>query len=612
MRPNILYPLFASIESLKGVGTKYSKLINKLCGEKIIDILFHLPINIVDRTYNEPLINAKDGKIWTGVVTITEHIPPQTKKHPYRIYCTDGTAELVLVFFKVYTDSIEKNYPLGGKRAISGKLEYFNGMWQMSHPDYSVLAEMLPQIMRLEPVYPLTAGVTNKMVCRLVENGLKNVPALPEWLSSDSLGDLEYIDFKSALNRVHHPKNPADLLPSSTARRRLAYDEILSNQLALALIRQKVREKNGRSFIGTGELYKKAIENLPFKLTSAQETALAEIAKDQNSSHKMLRLLQGDVGSGKTVVAFLSMLKVIEEGAQAALMAPTEILAKQHYETISSLSKNLDITVGLLTGKLKAKEKKEIYEKLQSGEINILIGTHALFTEGVTFKDLGYAVIDEQHRFGVNQRLSLSSKGTMSDVLVMTATPIPRSLLLTAYGDMDYTKIGELPAGRKPCVTAVINVQKMPDIIAALQRKLAEGGRAYWVCPLVEESEKSDLAAATERSEMLKQYFGDVVGLVHGKMKEAEKDAVMEQFKKGEKKLLVATTVIEVGVNVPEATVMIIEHAERFGLSQLHQLRGRIKRGYEAGTCVLLYSYPISSVARERLNIMDVISRFYQ
>ena len=604
MRPNILYPLFASIESLKGVGAKYSKLINKLCGEKIIDILFHLPINIVDRTYNEPLINAKDGKIWTGVVTITEHIPPQTKKHPYRIYCTDGTAELVLVFFKVYTDSIEKNYPLGGKRAISGKLEYFNGMWQMSHPDYSVLAEMLPQIMRLEPVYPLTAGVTNKMVCRLVENGLKNVPALPEWLSSDSLGDLEYIDFKSALNRVHHPKNPADLLPSSTARRRLAYDEILSNQLALALIRQKVREKNGRSFIGTGELYKKAIENLPFKLTSAQETALAEIAKDQNSSHKMLRLLQGDVGSGKTVVAFLSMLKVIEEGAQAALMAPTEILAKQHYETISSLSKNLDITVGLLTGKLKAKEKKEIYEKLQSGEINILIGTHALFTEGVTFKDLGYAVIDEQHRFGVNQRLSLSSKGTMSDVLVMTATPIPRSLLLTAYGDMDYTKIGELPAGRKPCVTAVINVQKMPDIIAALQRKLAEGGRAYWVCPLVEESEKSDLAAATERSEMLKQYFGDVVGLVHGKMKEAEKDAVMEQFKKGEKKLLVATTVIEVGVNVPEATVMIIEHAERFGLSQLHQLRGRIKRGYEAGTCVLLYSYPISSVARERLNIM--------
>lgn len=604
MRPNILYPLFASIESLKGVGTKYSKLINKLCGEKIIDILFHLPINIVDRTYNEPLINAKDGKIWTGVVTITEHIPPQTKKHPYRIYCTDGTAELVLVFFKVYTDSIEKNYPLGGKRAISGKLEYFNGMWQMSHPDYSVLAEMLPQIMRLEPVYPLTAGVTNKMVCRLVENGLKNVPALPEWLSSDSLGDLEYIDFKSALNRVHHPKNPADLLPSSTARRRLAYDEILSNQLALALIRQKVREKNGRSFIGTGELYKKAIENLPFKLTSAQETALAEIAKDQNSSHKMLRLLQGDVGSGKTVVAFLSMLKVIEEGAQAALMAPTEILAKQHYETISSLSKNLGITIGLLTGKLKAKEKREIYEKLQSGEINILIGTHALFTEGVTFKDLGYAVIDEQHRFGVNQRLSLSSKGTMSDVLVMTATPIPRSLLLTAYGDMDYTKIGELPAGRKPCVTAVINVQKMPDIIAALQRKLAEGGRAYWVCPLVEESEKSDLAAATERSEMLKQYFGDVVGLVHGKMKEAEKDAVMEQFKKGEKKLLVATTVIEVGVNVPEATVMIIEHAERFGLSQLHQLRGRIKRGYEAGTCVLLYSYPISSVARERLNIM--------
>ncbi len=604
MRPNILYPLFAEIDSIKGVGTKYSKLLKKLCGEKVTDILFHLPFSLIDRTYNETLVNAKDGKIWTGIVTITEHVRPQSKKHPYRVYCTDGTAELVLVFFKIYEDSIEKNYPLGGKRAISGKLEYFNGMWQMSHPDYSVSPEMLPMIMRLEPVYPLTAGITNKMVCRLVEESLKRVPTLPEWLSVDSLKDLEYIDFKSALYRVHHPKNSADLLPSSMTRRRLAYDEILSNQLALALIRQKVREKNGRSFVGTDELYKKAIDNLPFKLTAAQEEALEEISKDQKSPHKMLRLLQGDVGSGKTVVAFLSMLKVIEEGAQAALMAPTEILAKQHYETISNLSKDLGIRVGLLTGKLKVKERREIYEKLQSGEINILIGTHALFTEGVTFKDLGYAVIDEQHRFGVNQRLSLSSKGTMSDVLVMTATPIPRSLLLTAYGDMDYTKIGELPAGRKPCVTAVISVNKMPDIIEALQRKLAEGARAYWVCPLVEESEKSDLAAATERSEMLKQYFGDVVGLIHGKMKEAEKDAVMEEFKKGTKKLLVATTVIEVGVNVPEATIMIIEHAERFGLSQLHQLRGRIKRGYEAGTCILLYSYPISSVARERLNIM--------
>ncbi len=604
MRPSILYPLFASIDGLKGVGAKYSKLIKNLCGEKIVDVLFHLPVSFVDRTATPPLNNAKDGQIWTGVVTVTEHQPPQARKHPYRIYCTDGTAEMVLVFFKVYADSLEKNYPVGEKRALSGRLEYFNGMWQMSHPDFSVPADMLPLIARLEPVYPLTAGITNKMVCRLEEEALKRVPQMPEWLVSESLGDLEYISFNAALEKVHHPQTAADLLPSSVARRRLAYDEILSNQLALAFIRQKVKQQKGRSFIGNGTLYQKVLSSLPFALTAAQEEALNEIAADQNAPYKMLRLLQGDVGSGKTVVALLSMLKVIEQGVQTALMAPTEILAKQHYETISALTSNTGIKIGLLTGKLKAKEKKDVYEKLAAGGIDILIGTHAIFTESVAFKDLGYVVIDEQHRFGVNQRLSLSAKGELCDVLVMTATPIPRSLLLTAYGDMDYSKIGELPKGRKPAQTVVMHVNKMPDVIAALVRKLAEGTRAYWVCPLVEESEKSDLAAATERYEMLQQYFGDKIGLIHGKMKETEKDAVMEEFKTGKKSLLVATTVIEVGVNVPEATIMIIEHAERFGLAQLHQLRGRIKRGFEAGNCILLYSYPLSNVAKERLNMM--------
>lgn len=604
MRPNILFPLFKPIDTLKGVGEKYSRLVKNLCGEKVLDILFHQPINLIDRTYTPPLSQATEGKVWTGVVTITEHQPPASRKHPYRIYCTDGTAEIVLVFFKVYKDSILKNYPIGEKRAISGKLEYFNGMWQMSHPEYNVAAQYLPLIARQEPVYPLTAGVTNKMMCRLATEALQDVPQLPEWLVAESLKNLEYISFKQALERIHHPVNMADLLPSSTARRRLAYDEILSNQLALAFIRQKVKQQTGRSFMGTGVLYQKIIDSLPFSLTEAQENALAEIAIDQVAPYKMLRLLQGDVGSGKTIVALLSMLKVVEECAQAALMAPTEILAKQHYETISGLCAKTNIKVALLTGKLKAKEKREIYEKLATGQIDILIGTHALFTEQVVFKDLGYVVIDEQHRFGVNQRLSLSAKGKSCDVLVMTATPIPRSLLLTAYGDMDYSKIGELPKGRKPSKTVVMNVNKMPEVIAGLSRKLTEGTRAYWVCPLVEESEKTDLAAATERFEMLQKYFGDKVGLIHGKMKETEKDAVMEEFKAGNKTLLVATTVIEVGVNVPEATIMIIEHAERFGLAQLHQLRGRIKRGFEAGNCILLYSYPISAVARERLNIM--------
>lgn len=604
MRPSILYPLFTPITSLKGVGVKYAGLIKKLCGEKIIDILFHLPINLIDRTYNVPLSQAQDGRIWTGVVTITEHQKPTSRKHPYRVYCTDGSATLVLTFFKVYADSIAKNYPVGQKRAISGKLEFFNGMWQMSHPDYVVSAENISSLIRQEPVYALTAGITNKMILKLETEALKLLPDLPEWLVSESLKDLEYIGFKQALNAVHHPKCMADLLSSTTARRRLAYDEILSNQLALALIRQKVKQKKGRRFIGKGELYSKVLNSLPFILTDAQKNALEEISIDQKAPYKMLRLLQGDVGSGKTVVALLSMLKVIEDGAQVALMAPTEILAKQHYETITELCQNTEIKIGLLTGKLRPKEKREIYAKLADGEINILIGTHALFTETVSFKDLGYVVIDEQHRFGVNQRLSLSSKGENCDVLVMTATPIPRSLLLTAYGDMDYSKIGELPKGRKPTKTVIMNVNKMPDIINGLKRKIEDGARAYWVCPLVEESEKTDLAAATERYETLKQHFGNEVGLVHGKMKETEKDAIMEEFKKGQKKILVATTVIEVGVNVPEATIMIIEHAERFGLAQLHQLRGRIKRGYEAGNCILMYGYPISTVARERLNMM--------
>lgn len=604
MRPSILYPLFKPIENLKGIGSKYAKLIKSLCGEKIVDVLFHLPTNLIDRSYSPPLRDAQDGKIWTGIVTITEHQKPQSRKQPYRIYCTDGSSELVLIFFKVYADSLAKNYPLGSRRAISGKLEYFNGMWQMSHPDYVVSPEDFSKLATQEAVYPLTAGITNKMLRKLIAESLHFLPDLPEWLSSTSLGDTEYLSFKQAMQRVHSPHRIEDLMPTTAVRRRLAYDEILSNQLALALIRQKSKRQIGRSFIGDGHLYQQVMSALPFELTAAQQQALKDIQHDLSQPCKMLRLLQGDVGSGKTVVSLLSMLSVIECGSQAALMAPTEILAKQHYETISTLCQNIGITVDLLTGKLRAKEKREAYARIASGETHIIIGTHALFTEALTFKDLGYVVIDEQHRFGVNQRLSLSAKGASCDVLVMTATPIPRSLLLTAYGDMDYSKIGELPKGRKPTQTVVMNVNKMPDVLSALSRKLAQGTRAYWVCPLVDESEKSDLAAATERYEVLQQYFGPQVGLIHGKMKETEKDAIMEDFKQGNKTLLVATTVIEVGVNVPEATIMIIEHAERFGLAQLHQLRGRIKRGNDAGTCILLYSYPVSAVARERMNIM--------
>ena len=511
---------------------------------------------------------------------------------------------MVLSFFKVYPDSIQKNLPVGEVRVVSGKVERFQGLLQMSHPDYIVKPEDITSVLGIEPLYPLTAGVTNKMLNKIMKQALLFVPQLTEWLDEHYLKANKWPSFNQAIKLVHHPKSLVDLEPNAIARTRLAYDELLANQLALAIVRERVKKQQGREIKGNGLLRKKVLQILPFKLTQAQEKVLKEISADQASPYRMLRLLQGDVGSGKTIVALLTMLNAVECGAQAAIMAPTEILAKQHLETIQPLCEEIGLRAELLTGRVKGKARAKILQDLDEGKIDILIGTHALFVDDVTFKDLACVVIDEQHRFGVHQRLALSNKGNKADILVMTATPIPRSLVLTAYGDMEYSKIDQVPEGRKPVDTRVMPVAKIDVVIEALRRKLDEGCRAYWVCPLVEESEKTDLAAAEERFETLQKIFGDKVGLVHGKMKEKDKDAVMERFKKGELSLLVATTVIEVGVNVPEATVMIIEHAERFGLAQLHQLRGRIKRGFQASTCLLLYSYPLSETTRSRLNIM--------
>ena len=602
MRPPVLFPLFASVNSLKGIGAKTAGFISRLCGDRVVDLIWHLPAALVDRTYAPKLINARPNVICTLKVRVIEHIPPQTRKQPYKVRCSDGTDDVTLIFFKAYPDSIQKNLPTGAERVISGKLESFNGQWQMSHPDYIVKPEEITSVFGVEPVYPLTAGITNKMLNKLMKQALAAVPPLPEWQDEPYLKATGWPSFNQALKLAHHPVKLTDLEPSDPARSRLAYDELLANQLALAIVRERVKKQQGREINGNGLLRKKVLDALPFKLTSAQEKVLREIAADQASKFRMLRLLQGDVGSGKTIVALLTMLNAVECGTQAAIMAPTEILAKQHLETIQPLCDEIGVRAELLTGRVKGKARTQILEALAAGEIDILIGTHALFVEDVVFKDLACVIVDEQHRFGVHQRLALSNKGNKADILVMTATPIPRSLVLTAYGDMEYSKIDQVPEGRKPVDTRVMPVTKLDVVVAALQRKLAEGCRAYWVCPLVEESEKIDLAAAEERFSTLQQIFGDKVGLVHGKMKEKEKDEVMERFKSGAISLLVATTVIEVGVNVPEATVMVIEHAERFGLAQLHQLRGRIKRGFQASTCILLYSYPLSETSRQRLN----------
>jgi len=602
MRPNILYPIFAPIENIKGVGARYAGLLRNLCGNKIVDLLWHLPSGLIDRRCNLPLSQALNGKIWTGKVRVIEHGVPKTKKQPYRIVVEDDTEQLVLVFFKTYGDSLSKQFPVGAEKIISGKIEIFNNSLQMSHPDYVVDADKAEDMPLIETVYPLTAGVSNKMLNKQIRLALACVPNMPEWLDENHLKQQNWPSFNQALWNVHHPQSLEDLEPNSPARRRLAYDELLANQLSLAIVRGRLKKQKGRSLSNSGKLKAQLLPQLPFALTAAQKRVIAEIESDLFSDYRMSRLLQGDVGSGKTIVALLTMLNAVECGLQAAIMAPTEILAEQHYETISELCAKIGVKTALLTSNIKGKIRKLLLEDLATGNIDILIGTHALFTEDVQFKDLAYAIVDEQHRFGVRQRLSLSQKGNLCDVLVMTATPIPRTLVLTQFGDMEYSQIDELPAGRKAVTTTVMPLSRINNVVDALARKLQSGTQAYWVCPLVEESEKIDLSAATERYESLQKVFGSTVGLVHGKMKEAEKNAVMEDFKNGKIKLLVSTTVIEVGVNVPSATVIVIEHAERFGLAQLHQLRGRIKRGFEAGSCVLMYGYPLSTVSRERLN----------
>ncbi len=606
MRPPFLFSIFANISSLAGIGEKYSRLLaNLVNGDKIIDIIWHLPSSIVFRNFVPNLNSIKLEQINTLKVKVVEHIAPKNKKLPYQVICEDvNSKQIKLIFFKIYQDSINKNLPIGASKIISGKIQNFNNILQMSHPEYIVDPTETSKILEIEPIYPLTAGISNKFMTKVKNQALKLLPPLDEWIDIHFQKSLNLPSFNQAIYMAHNPKNIDELSPLCPAKTRLAYDELLANQLALAIVREKIKQQSGRKIIGNGLLRKKLLDMLEFNLTNAQEKVLAEIYEDQASNNRMLRLLQGDVGSGKTIVALFTMLNAIETGAQATIMAPTEILAKQHFETICPICEELKIKVAILTGKVKGKARANLLNDLLEGKIDILIGTHALFVEDVKFCDLACVIIDEQHRFGVHQRLNLSNKGNNADVLVMTATPIPRSLIFTLFGDMDYSKIDQLPEGRKPVDTRVMPINKAEDVIEGIKRKILLGERVYWVCPLVEESEKLDLAAAQKRFELLQKTFGNDVGLIHGKMKEKEKDLVMELFRQNKIKILVATTVIEVGVNVPEATIMVIEHAQRFGLAQLHQLRGRVKRGIKPASCVLLYGFPLSETARARLNIM--------
>ena len=615
MRPDQLTPLFSRTQTLEGIGPRLENRLRKLIGTslsngatRVLDMVWHFPTGINDRRHRPKIARAVPGSLVTLEITVAAHVPPpsRSRRSPYRIYCADETGEIELVFFHAQQSYLERMLPVGENRIVSGRIERFSHRLQMPHPDHIVAPEEADSLPLIEPVYPLTAGLTNKVFRKALNQALVLVPDLEEWQDPEWCKRTGWSSFHDAVQSVHQPTGEQDLLPGAPNRQRLAYDELLANQLALMLVRKSLQKVKGRNLVSSGALRGKIIDVLPFTLTEAQQAVIGEIDADMASPDRMLRLLQGDVGAGKTVVALLAAATAIENGTQAAIMAPTEVLARQHLTSIEKIAKTLPFEIALLTGREKGKKRETMLQRLADGEIDLMIGTHALFQQHVTFKDLGLAVIDEQHRFGVHQRLALQGKAleAKADVLVMTATPIPRTLLLTNYGDMDVSRLMGKPAGRKPIDTRVSSIARLEEIIAGLDRALQTGAQVYWVCPLVAESEKLDLAAAEQRAEELRAVFGDQVGLIHGRMKGRDKDAVMQGFAKGEIGILVATTVIEVGVDVPNASIMVIEHAERFGLSQLHQLRGRVGRGERASSCILLYHGPLAETARARLAIM--------
>lgn len=604
-RPESLFPLFGALEGLEGIGPKSVKLFNALGVETPRDLVFLLPHSGTDRRLCASIRDVLPPCVATVEVEVGNHLPPRQRGRPYRILVRDSQQEFQLVYFHGRGDYLQKLLPTGQKRLVSGKVEVFDSVAQMVHPDHVLRpdeAEALPQF---EPVYPLTAGLTQRVVQRAVGAALERCPDLAEWIDPAQKARMDWPGWKPAIEDVHAPQSTADLAMTHPARQRLAYDELFAHQLTLALARVARMRVPGVETRGDGRLMAKVMDALPFAPTGAQRRAIAEITADMAGTQRMNRLLQGDVGAGKTLVAMAALLTAVEAGGQGVLMAPTEILARQHFDGLAPMASSAGVRIELLTGRDKGRERSRKLADLAGGMIDILIGTHAVFQKDVGFRDLRLAVIDEQHRFGVAQRMALGEKGARAHVLVMTATPIPRSLALAQYGDMDLSLLDEKPPGRQPVVTSLASTERLDEVVAHLARAVAEGRQAYWVCPLVEESETVTLTAAQSRFEHLRAVLGEgVVGLVHGQLPPAEKDASMADFVSGKTRVLVATTVIEVGVNVPNATIMVIERAESFGLAQLHQLRGRVGRGSGASTCLLLYDPPLGETAARRLKLM--------
>lgn len=604
-RPEILFPLFAGLETLDGVGPKTAQLFKQLDIEAPRDILYSLPYAVVDRRRRDTIKGVDLPATLTVEVTIGAHRPPRNKGGAYRIFVEDAEADFQLVFFHARGDYLKRILPEGARRVVSGKLELFDGMANMVHPDHMVDVLYADDIPEFEPVYHLTHGITQKTAFKAAQSALSRVPRLDEWIDPAQVKRADWPSWDQAIRSAHTPAGLDDTLLTAPTRERLAYDELFAHQITLALARRRERRTRGVRSEATGTLQSRVLDKLPYRPTNAQARAIEEIAADMAAPQRMNRLLQGDVGAGKTLVAFMALLVAVEAGGQGVMMAPTEILARQHLEGLRPLAEDAGVVLELLTGRDKGAERRAKLAALERGDIQILVGTHAVFQSDVGFSDLRLAIVDEQHRFGVRQRMELAEKGVGADVLVMTATPIPRSLALAQYGDMDVSILDEKPPGRKPIKTAIVSTERMDEVVSHLRRAIDEGRQCYWVCPLVDESEVSDLTAAEERFKRLRAVLGDgIVGLVHGQMPPSDKDAAMAAFQAGETKVLVATTVIEVGVNVPNATIMVIERAEIFGLAQLHQLRGRVGRGEAESTCLLMYQSPLSEGGRKRLEVL--------
>jgi len=604
-RPEIIFPLFAGIETLEGVGPKTAQHLAALDITRPRDLLFTLPASGVDRRRRATVQGAEIPGVVTVEIVVGRHHAPSRPSAPYRVVVEDAGTSFQLVFFRAREEYLRRLLPTGARRVVSGKVELFDGVAQMVHPDHVLPVEEAGDIPDFEPVYPLTAGLTQRVMARAVRSALARAPALDEWIDPAQKAQAGWPDWREAVAAAHGPDSAGDLAASAPSRERLAYDELMAHQLTLALARAHLRRSKGRTTTGTGALQARVLDALPYSLTGAQTRALAEIAADMAAPSRMSRLLQGDVGAGKTLVAFKALLIAVEAGGQGVLMAPTEILARQHVQGLTPLAEAAGVRMDILTGRDKGATRAAKLRALAAGETDILVGTHAVFQRDVDFADLRLAVVDEQHRFGVRQRLELGRKGAQADMLVMTATPIPRSLSLAQYGDMDVSVLDEKPPGRKPITTALVGMGRMDEVVDHLRRAIAEGRQCYWVCPLVEESEAVDLSSAEERFLRLRAALGaERVGLVHGQMPPEDKDAAMARFQRGETAVLVATTVIEVGVDVPNATIMVIERAESFGLAQLHQLRGRVGRGSAASTCLLMYQPPLSEGGRRRLETM--------